>query len=186
MILRSECMTTRRVFDDDWPYEDRAASRAGAASNDRRSMAISLDSGGRRPVGFFVEGIDWPWQPAPGEVRQHRRGQARTIDLVDLLGPEELIEAGAEVAATLHDDHPCLGDVDAKDLELHWVHALAADRDDGDSDAAEVEQGGGAHVGRDILRVAAAADILAVAEFDYLGTTLEGLREFVAFFGVEL
>ncbi len=41
----------------------------------------------------------------PGEARQDRAGQAGCIDLDDLIGAEELVEAAAEMAARFyHDD----------------------------------------------------------------------------------
>src|SRR5262245_9063511 len=105
------------------------------------TLRNTTSDGGRGPSGVFVERIDRSWQLAPGEVCQYRRRQARAVDLVDLLGPEELVEAAAEMAAALDHDQPCLGDVESEHLELTRVHALAAMADHHELDAAEVEQG---------------------------------------------
>src|SRR4029453_9938527 len=145
-------MTTRSVFGDCADAGAESNTAPARAINERRSMTASLwaavsDASGRRPARFFVERIDRPRQPGPSEVRQDRRRQARTIDFVDLAGIEELVKTAAEVPAALDHDHPRLGDVQAEHLELHRVHALAAVGDDHELDAAEIEQGRGAHVG---------------------------------------
>jgi hypothetical protein len=62
-----------------------------------------------------------------------------------------------------------LGNVEAEHLELPRVHALAAMADHHELDAAQVEQGRRAHVGRHVLQDAAAADIAAIRQLDHLG-----------------
>src|SRR6478609_9732049 len=93
---------------------------------------LESNARGRRPGSLFVERVDRARQLGPGEVRQHGRGQARAVDLVDLLGLEELVEAAAEMAAALDHDDTGGGDVEAEALELARVHALAAVGDDHD------------------------------------------------------
>ena len=64
---------------------------------------------GRNPLGRRIQRIHRPRQPGPFEAVQQWRSQARTIDLDDAVGREELIEAGAEMAAAFQHDGPRRG-----------------------------------------------------------------------------
>src|SRR4051812_1543221 len=110
-------------------------------------MSDSLHGCWRRPARFFVERVDRTRQLGPSEVREHRRGQARAVDFVDLFWLEELVEAAAEMPAALDHHDPGRGDVEPEALELARIHALAAMGDHHDLDATEIEQRRRAHVG---------------------------------------
>src|SRR5258707_12254896 len=135
-------MTTRSVLFD-CATAGPAKRKAMRTRSKRRSMAVSFrwrpsDGGRWRPGRLFVERIDRPRQLGPGEVRQYRRRQARAVDLVDLVGLEEFVEAAAEMAAALDHDDARLGNVEAEHLELPRAHALPRLADHHDVDDAQV------------------------------------------------
>src|SRR4051794_21343560 len=92
------------------------------------------------PFDAVVERDDWPWQAGPIEAAQHRRGEAGEVDLDDLLGAEELIEAAAEMTTRFDHDRAGPGDIEPHHLEKHRVGALHAMRDYNDGDSADPER----------------------------------------------
>src|SRR5713101_6489914 len=82
----------------------------------------------RVPSHVAIERHDGARQARPLEAVEHWRGQARKVDLDDLLVAEELVEAAAEMAARLDDDRVRLGDVETEHLEEDRVGALRAQR----------------------------------------------------------
>src|SRR6185503_269190 len=114
-------------------------------------------SASRRPRGLAVERVHRPREARPGEVGKGGRGEARAIDLEDAIGGEELVEAGAEMAAALQHHGARRADIDAEDLELHRILALLAVRDDHDRDATHLQQRRGTHRRGDAFSRAATA-----------------------------
>src|SRR4029077_4682280 len=70
----------------------------------------------RSPFNTLVERAHRARQAGPSEAVERRRRQAGKVDLDDLLGAEELVEAAAEMAACLYNERARPPDFDPHHL----------------------------------------------------------------------
>src|SRR5437764_1185673 len=106
-----------------------AISREGFSGLMRASARILgqgwyCDIGRDLPSHIRIERPDRPGHMAPGNSGQHRRHEARSVDLEDLRVGKYVVESGAEVAARFHHDAALCPQVDADMLEHGGLHAL--------------------------------------------------------------
>src|SRR6201987_1523257 len=104
-------------------------------------MDLSTSLIGWRPFDVVVERNDGARQALPLEAVEHRRGQARQVDLDDLLRAEEFVEATAEMAARFDNDRSRAADVEPHHLEKDGVGALHAVGDHDDLDTPNPQRG---------------------------------------------
>src|SRR6267154_5957852 len=76
------------------------------------------------PFDVVIEGDDRAGQALPIEAVQHRRGQAREIDLDDLLRAKEFVKAAAEMPPRFDHDRTRPADVEPHHLKEDRVGAL--------------------------------------------------------------
>ena len=138
------------------------------------------------PFDIRVERDHRPRQPRPVEAPEDRRGQSREIDLDDLIGAEELVEAAAKMAARLDDHGARPADLEAHHFEEDRVGALHPLRYDDHREAADLQRGAGAkrqpHAGVD----AAPPDAIASGQGYDLGRRSPRLGEFGRLRPIEL
>src|SRR5438094_9367865 len=91
----------------------------------------------RWPFDTLVERDNRARQSGPGEAVEHWRGQAGEVDLDDLLGAEELVEAAAKMTARFDHDRAGPTDIKSHHLEKDRVGALHPVRDDDDRNPAD-------------------------------------------------